>query len=73
MKGKYFKTKFIIATGSKCQACWQCSKACPEMVIGKVRFLFHRHAIIRAPENCIGCLRCVKACKYGVISKIKRS
>ncbi|MDR3217405.1 MAG: 4Fe-4S binding protein [Dysgonamonadaceae bacterium] len=46
-----------------------CVEACPENVIGKVHFLFHKHAVIRNPENCIGCLKCVSVCKYGAIGK----
>jgi Fe-S-cluster-containing hydrogenase component 2 len=36
-------------------------------VLGRHVFLFHRHAVISAPEKCTGCLRCVQACAFGVI------
>jgi 2-oxoglutarate ferredoxin oxidoreductase subunit delta len=71
MREKNFQTKFIHATGRKCEACWKCVEACPENVFGKINFLFHKHAVIRNPENCIGCLKCVSVCKYGVIEKGK--
>ncbi|MCM1532429.1 MAG: 4Fe-4S binding protein [Bacteroides sp.] len=45
-----------------CIACWRCVEACPKQVIGKVKFLFHKHAAIAHAEACIGCQKCVKAC-----------
>jgi 2-oxoglutarate ferredoxin oxidoreductase subunit delta len=69
MRNRKFQTAFVHATGMKCKACWKCVEACPKAVIGKIDFLFHKHAVIRNPESCTGCLKCVKACKYGVIGK----
>lgn len=69
MKNRIIQTEFIRPTGRKCQACWKCVEACPESVLGKVNFLFHKHAIIVQPDKCIGCLKCVKICEYGVITK----
>jgi 2-oxoglutarate ferredoxin oxidoreductase subunit delta len=69
MRKKVFRTKYVYATGMRCQACWKCVETCPKSVFGKVSFLFHKHAIIRNSENCIGCFKCVKACKYSVIGK----
>jgi 2-oxoglutarate ferredoxin oxidoreductase subunit delta len=65
-------TNFICPTGRKCEACWNCINVCPQAVLGKVGFLWHKHVIIVSPEQCIGCLACVKACKYGVITAINK-
>jgi ferredoxin len=37
-------------------------------VLGKVDFLGHRHAKIRAAEDCNGCGACVKVCAAGALS-----
>jgi len=69
MRNKVIQTEFIHATGRRCQACWKCVEACPQGVLGKVNFLFHKHAIIVRPDACIGCYKCIKACRDGVITK----
>lgn len=40
------KTRFIEIDTGKCKACWDCVDTCPRGVIGRVRFLWHRHIII---------------------------
>ncbi|MDE6489995.1 MAG: 4Fe-4S binding protein [Muribaculaceae bacterium] len=44
-----------------CTACWKCVEACPRKAIKKVRFLWHRHAVV-FHANCSGCNRCVNIC-----------
>ncbi|MCD8194277.1 MAG: 4Fe-4S binding protein [Tannerellaceae bacterium] len=53
-----------------CQACWKCVDACPQQVIGKVGFLWHKHIVIRNRDNCIGCKKCFNACEYHVFNEI---
>lgn len=69
MRSRVIQTEFIHATGRRCKACWKCVEACPQGVLGKVNFLFHKHAIIVQPDACIGCYKCIKACRDGVIAK----
>jgi NAD-dependent dihydropyrimidine dehydrogenase PreA subunit len=51
-----------------CRACWKCVESCPKGVLGKVDFLFHKHARIDKPDECKGCLKCVKACPEQAIT-----
>ncbi|MDR3194397.1 MAG: 4Fe-4S binding protein [Tannerella sp.] len=55
----------------RCAACWKCVDACPEQVIGKVGFLWHRHVVIRNPERCSGCRKCMKTCPHGVFHEME--
>ncbi len=64
----YSSTKFIKFNPRGCKGCWLCIDQCPVHVIGKVRFLFHRHAIILRPDACIGCGQCVKTCPKNCFS-----
>jgi len=66
-------TKFINLDARKCEACWECVKACKNETLGKVDLFFHRHALIVNPDKCTGCLRCVKACKYRALTAISIS
>ncbi|MDE5945530.1 MAG: 4Fe-4S binding protein [Rikenella sp.] len=48
----------------RCTACWACVETCPRRAIGKIKFFWHRHAVIRYGA-CIGCLKCVQVCPNG--------
>jgi 2-oxoglutarate ferredoxin oxidoreductase subunit delta len=61
-------TQYIVLDKSRCEACWRCVEACPRSVLGRVDFLGHRHAKVRAADECQGCGRCVKACETGALS-----
>ena len=63
---KKFLTKFIAMNPSHCVACWRCVEQCPKNVIGKVGFLWHKHAAFQNPDACIGCKKCIKTCPHGV-------
>ncbi|MDR3187704.1 MAG: 4Fe-4S binding protein [Prevotellaceae bacterium] len=54
----------------RCKACWVCLDACPAGAIGKISFLWHRHAVLAKPSACTGCLRCVRACPAKAFSPI---
>jgi len=56
-------TKHIQCNSSNCVACWKCVSVCPNEVLGKIDFFFHRHAKIVKPDKCTGCMNCVKVCK----------
>jgi 2-oxoglutarate ferredoxin oxidoreductase subunit delta len=62
-------TAFIMLDARCCKACWECVVACPQEVFGKVDFLGHRHARIRAADLCTGCGRCVKACESTAVTR----
>ncbi|MDR2847529.1 MAG: 4Fe-4S binding protein [Bacteroidales bacterium] len=69
-----WKIPAILINHHQCKACWKCLDACPQKVLGKVNFLWHKHAKMSHPDKCIGCLKCVKTCPHGAIipiSKIK--
>lgn len=53
----------------RCVACWECVEKCPKQVIGKVGFLWHRHATFKNADACIGCNKCMKTCPRGVFFK----
>ncbi|MDD5398253.1 MAG: 4Fe-4S binding protein [Dehalococcoidia bacterium] len=67
---RHSRTKYILLNTRLCRACWKCTTACPNGVIGKVDFLFHRHARIDHAEKCKGCSKCVKACPQGAITAL---
>ena len=72
MKNKISETPYIKAAYSECIACWKCVEACPEHVLGKVKFLWHKHAKIIAPDKCIGCGKCAAACPQHLFELKKR-
>ena len=65
------QTEHILIDTHICQACWECVKACPKGVLGKVNILgIHKHTIVKNSADCIGCYKCVKTCPHGAISKL---
>lgn len=63
------KTKHIWINPKKCIACGVCIAICPESVIGKAGFLWHKHIIIKKPDNCTGCKNCIRVCSEDVFSE----
>lgn len=63
---KRFQTKYVAMNPSRCVACWKCVDSCPKNVIGKVGFLWHKHAAFGDADACIGCKKCVKVCAQEV-------
>ena len=63
------RTPYIWANPRLCTACGICIATCPEQVIGKVGFLWHKHIVIENAENCTGCKRCIRVCPHGVFSE----
>jgi 2-oxoglutarate ferredoxin oxidoreductase subunit delta len=61
-------TPYVWANPKKCVACWACVDACPEQVIGRVGFLWHKHIVFKNSESCISCKKCIKTCPHGVFS-----
>ena len=61
------ETRYIRLDTSRCKACWECVNVCPQHVLGKIDFWFHRHAYIDRTKKCKGCLRCLKACSNQAI------
>lgn len=59
---KKFLTNYVAMNPSHCVACWQCVEQCPKHVIGKVGFLWHKHAAFCDADACIGCKKCIKVC-----------
>lgn len=59
-------TKYVAMNPSRCMACWKCVDKCPKHVIGKVGFLWHKHAVFKDADACIGCNKCIKTCPHGV-------
>lgn len=64
------QTQFIKIDPHRCKACWKCVDECPKKVIGKIKFLMHRHIKLVDREACIGCGKCIKACPHGVFFKV---
>ncbi|MDR1896737.1 MAG: ferredoxin family protein [Prevotellaceae bacterium] len=67
------RTPYVWLNPRKCKACWACLDACPSKVIGKVSFLWHRHALTVNSGACTGCLKCVKTCSAGAFNKISKT
>lgn len=65
---KSARTSYVQLDTSKCKACWKCLLGCKNQVIGKVDFLWHKHALIVNAHACIGCLNCVKICQHNAYS-----
>lgn len=63
-------TEHIVMDAHKCVACWECIGKCPKNVIGKIKVLWHKHAVFKNPDACIGCGLCIKTCPNGVFRKI---
>lgn len=63
-------TKFISLNRSRCIACWECIDICPAHVIGKVNFLWHKHAVLKNITACIGCRKCIKVCTQQAFSEL---
>ncbi len=70
---RHSETLYIRLDTSRCKACWDCVEACPQGVLGKVDFRFHRHAHIDRAENCEGCLLCVDACTHQAILIVEKT
>ncbi len=66
-------TEFIRFDPHDCIACWRCVEACPKQVIGKVRLLWHKHAVLKQRDNCIGCGKCVRICPENRFTKLASS
>jgi 2-oxoglutarate ferredoxin oxidoreductase subunit delta len=66
------QTKYIRVDTHLCEACWTCVETCPNGVLGKIDFKFHRHVHIDDAESCTGCLKCVRACPHDAISRIPK-
>jgi len=64
---KHTASAYITINTKLCKACWNCISACPEGILGKVDFIFHKHIHLDDPESCIGCLACEKICPEGAI------
>lgn len=67
------QTQFVQLNAHKCRGCWICIKKCPNEVIGKVGFLWHKHACIENPDSCTGCNQCIKACPFKAFSPVNAS
>lgn len=63
---KKLLTDYVAMNPSHCVACWKCVKQCPKNVIGKVGFLWHKHAVFQDADACIGCKKCIQTCPHGV-------
>ncbi|MCC8173300.1 MAG: 4Fe-4S binding protein [Odoribacter sp.] len=64
------RTSYVWADPRKCAACWKCIETCPKQVIGKVKFLWHKHIILVNSSDCIGCKKCINTCPHGVFRYI---
>ena len=62
----------IIIIPSRCTACWECVDVCPENVLVRTGFLFHKHILIGNSDACTGCLKCFHACNHKTIFRINR-
>ncbi|MDR2084196.1 MAG: 4Fe-4S binding protein [Bacteroidales bacterium] len=64
-------TPYIWINTRDCRACWKCVDNCPEHIIGKTGFLWHKHIVIQNEDNCTGCKKCMQICPNGVFNEIK--
>ncbi|MDE6100935.1 MAG: 4Fe-4S binding protein [Paramuribaculum sp.] len=55
-------------SSKNCTGCWKCVSACPQNAIGKISFLWHRHAKVFR-TRCIGCNKCVSICPNNCFTK----
>ncbi len=69
---KRLTTEHISMNPHSCIACWKCVEKCPKKVIGKVGFLWHKHATLKNADACIGCKMCIKVCPQGVFSELDK-
>jgi uncharacterized Fe-S center protein len=70
---RHTQTLYICLNTSRCKACWACVDVCPQHVLGKIDFWFHRHARIDRTKKCKGCLRCLKACSNQAILPMEKT
>lgn len=61
-------TDFIHIDTRRCNGCGRCTEVCRKGVVGMVRILWHKHAVIRNAGCCTGCMTCVKSCRRNAIS-----
>lgn len=61
-----FQTPYVAMNPSHCTGCWKCIQNCPKHAIGRVGFLWHKHAAFCQAEECIGCRKCIRVCPNGV-------
>lgn len=40
-------TPYLVLYTRKCIGCWQCLAVCSRQVLGSVRFLWHRHVVVK--------------------------
>lgn len=66
------ETPYISIKRSKCRACWKCISVCPNHVLGRINFIFHRHVVVIEPKGCTGCLACEKVCPHSAIIQFNR-
>ncbi|MDR1886632.1 MAG: hypothetical protein LBQ70_01840 [Prevotellaceae bacterium] len=66
-------TPHVLLNPHDCKACWACIDTCPSKVIGKVSFLWHKHALIINSGACTGCLKCVKTCSAAAFIPLKNT
>lgn len=64
-------TAYVSINSRMCVACWKCVDTCPQQVVGKVQFLWHKHIVIKHPESCSGCKKCIKTCPHEVFTDLK--
>lgn len=64
-------TPYLLVIPKQCIACWKCLEVCPQNVLTRVGFLWHKHIKIKNPENCIGCNRCVAVCPKNIFIPIE--
>jgi 2-oxoglutarate ferredoxin oxidoreductase subunit delta len=67
-RGSRTSTPFVLLDRSRCEACWSCVDACPKEVLGKLEFLWHKHAVVAHAERCTGCRACLGVCVPGALS-----